>query len=273
MDTLSAATGVVKPPLACAAVLSISRTGSGPPLVLLHGIGLDRRCWTPLLPWLDPERDVVAVDLPGFGESPVMGAEPEIVALADEVERLLRDLQLERPHVAGNSLGGAIALELGARGSARSVCALSPAGFSLERERTFERATLRMTLAAARALDPVAERALGGPVRRTLLMSQMVARPWRMSTGDAAIMLRSTARGAGFEATLPLIARWRPVAPRCPTTIGWGANDRLLLTSRQAPRARRLLPAARHVLLRGCGHVPMPDDPARVARLLLEASA
>jgi pimeloyl-ACP methyl ester carboxylesterase len=175
--------------------------------------------------------------------------------------------------VAGNSLGGAIALELGARGAARSVCALSPAGFSLDRERIFERATLRLTLAAARLLDPIAERALGGPVRRTLLMSQMVARPWRMSTDEAAAMLRATARGPGFEATLPLVARWRPVAPECPTTIGWGERDRLLLTSRQAPRARRLLPAARHELLHGCGHVPMPDDLEQVARLLLEASA
>ena len=254
-------------------MLAHQRTGSGPPLVLLHGIGLDRRCWEPVLPWLEPERDVVALDLPGFGESPVVEAEPEVTAQADEVERLLAGLGLDRPHVAGNSLGGAIALELGARGAARSVCALSPAGFSLDRERVFERATLRMTLATARALDPVAERVLGGPVRRTLLMSQMVARPWRLSPEEAVAMLRATSRAAGFEATMKLFDRWRPVAPACPTTIGWGERDRLLITSRQAPRVRRLLPAARHELLRGCGHVPMPDDPEQVARLLLEASA
>ena len=57
-----------------------------------------------------------------------------------------------------------------------------------------------------------------------------------------------------------------------PATVAWGERDRLLIFSRQAPRAQRMLPGARHVVLRGCGHVPTWDDPEQVARVLLEAS-
>jgi pimeloyl-ACP methyl ester carboxylesterase len=62
-------------------------------------------------------------------------------------------------------------------------------------------------------------------------------------------------------------------APPCPTTIAWGEHDRLLLYRPQSARARAALPAARHVTLSGCGHVPTWDDPEQVARVLLEASA
>jgi pimeloyl-ACP methyl ester carboxylesterase len=248
-------------------VLAHDRTGAGPPLVLLHGIGLDRRCWAPVVPLLASEREVFAVDLPGFGESPMLDGEPTIAALADAVEAL----GLDRPHVAGNSLGGAIALELGARGAARSVCALSPAGFSAGREWVYERACLRATLAMARFLDPHAERVMAPVPLRTLLMAQMFARPWRVPAPEAAETLRTTARGRGFEPTLPQISRWRPAPPRCPATVAWGEHDRLLLTSRQAPRAQRVLPGLRHVILHGCGHVPTYDDPAQVARAILDA--
>jgi pimeloyl-ACP methyl ester carboxylesterase len=60
--------------------------------------------------------------------------------------------------------------------------------------------------------------------------------------------------------------------PACPTTIAWAEHDRLLLTGRQAPRARRWLPEARHVTLHGCGHVPTWDDPEQVARAILDAA-
>jgi pimeloyl-ACP methyl ester carboxylesterase len=86
-------------------------------------------------------------------------------------------------------------------------------------------------------------------------------------------MNHATAAAPGFAATLPEVGSWRPRMPACPATIAWGQRDRLLITSRQAPRAARRLPAARHVRLAGCGHVPMSDDPGQVARVLLDASA
>lgn len=252
-------------------MLAHHRTGSGPPLILLHGIGLDRHCWEPLRPRLERERDVIAVDMPGFGESPV--ATQDVPGLASAVEGLAGELGLDRPHVAGNSLGGAVALELGARGSASSVCALSPAGFATHREEVYGETSLRITRWVSEALDPHAAIAFGGPVRRTLLMSQIVLRPWRVPAEAAAQMNHATASAAGFAATLPEIGAWRSAMPSCRTTVAWGQHDRLLITSRQAPRAARRLPGARHVRLAGCGHVPMWDDPEQVARVLLDASA
>ena len=250
-------------------MLAHTRTGSGPPLVLLHGIGLDRRTWDPVVPILAREREVIAVDLPGFGESPVLAGTPTVEALAAAVE----GLGLERPHVAGNSLGGGIALELGRRGWAGSVCAISPIGFAAGREDAYARVLLKSIHAMARALDPRAEAAYGGPARRTALASLVLARPWRVPVEAAVHMNHTTARAAGWEATLPTVTTWVPAVPACPATIAWGEHDRLLLTSRQAPRAQRRLPQARHVRLHGCGHVPMWDDPEQVARAILDAGA
>ena len=250
-------------------MLEHTRTGSGPPIVLMHGIGLDRRIWDPVVPLLAREHEVVAVDLPGFGESAPLSGTPTVEALAAAVE----ELGLERPHAVGNSLGGGIALELGRRGSAGSVCAISPIGFAVARERTYARVTLDAVHAMATALDGRAETAYGGPVRRTALMAVVCSRPWKIPTEAAAHMNHCTARAPGWHATLPAVTEWRPAMPPCPTTIAWAQRDRLLLTGRQAPRARRWLPEARHVILEGCGHVPMWDDPEQVARAILDARA
>lgn len=252
-------------------MLAHHRTGSGPPLILVHGIGLDRCCWEPVRGVLERERDVIAVDMPGFGESPL--GDQTVPGLADAVESLAGDLGLRSFHVAGNSLGGGVALELGARGAACSVCAVSPVGFAAGRERGYAETMLVAIRRLAETLDPYAATLYGGPVRRALLMSLIVSRPWRVPAADAAHMNHATAAAPGFAPTLPEVGNWRPRMPECPTTVAWGERDRLLIASRQAPRAARRLPAARHVRLTGCGHVPMWDDPEQVARVLLETSA
>src|ERR687889_511348 len=106
------------------------RGGSGPPLVLIHGIGHTWRGWKPMLPLLERNFDVLAVDLPGFGHSPPLpaGTAPPPEALADEVEGAMDAAGFERAHIAGNSLGGWIALELAGRGRADTVEAISPGG-------------------------------------------------------------------------------------------------------------------------------------------------
>ncbi|HET8950408.1 MAG TPA: alpha/beta hydrolase [Solirubrobacteraceae bacterium] len=250
-------------------MLAHSRTGHGPPIVLLHGIGLNRAVWDPVVPLLAREHEVIAVDLPGFGASPALDGTPSVEALAEAVE----SLGLERPHVAGNSLGGGIALELGRRGWAGSVCAISPIGFAAGRERAYARAFLTTVHAMASALHGHAELAYGGPGRRIALMGLSVARPWNVPAQAAARISDGIALAPGWDATLPAVTSWRPAMPGCATTIAWAEKDRLLLTGRQAPRARRWLPEARHVTLHGCGHVPMWDDPEQVAQAILDARA
>ena len=250
--------------------MAYDRLGTGPPLLLVHGLGMCKEAWRPVVANLAREREVVAVDLPGFGASPAGPGTVE--GLADALAELTAALGLERPHVAGNSLGGGIALTMGAMGAASSVCAVSPIGFVAGREAAYGRAVLASTRALAERLAPTAGTLTRSAVLRTLLSSHAAARPWRIPPGDAAHWMRVYAEAPAFWELLESLDGWRARVPACPTTVAWGERDRLLIFSRQAPRARRALPDARHVVLRGCGHVPMWDDPAQVAAVLLSAS-
>src|SRR5436190_22127453 len=119
--------------------VSYARVGSGEPLLLLHGIGHHRQAWDPVVDILATERDVIAVDMPGFGVSPALpdGHAYDLPTTTAVFGAFCEALELDRPHVAGNSLGGLLALELGREQLARSVTALSPAGFWSEAERRY----------------------------------------------------------------------------------------------------------------------------------------
>ena len=261
------------PPRATVPAVDLShfRTGSGPPVLLLHGLGMGKVVWRPVIPMLAREREVIALDLPGFGASP---QGPHTVdGLAHCVAAFAAGLGLERPHVAGNSLGGAVALAMGAAGTVRSVCALSPVGFISDREGAYARGVLAATRGISRVLLPVAPTLSRSKLLRTALSSHAAARPWRIPPDDMVDWAHNYAKAAAFWDLIEALDGYRAPVPECPTTIAWGDRDRLLIYSRQAPRARRALPAARHVTLRGGGHVPMWDDPEQVARTMLEASA
>jgi pimeloyl-ACP methyl ester carboxylesterase len=128
------------------------------------------------------------------------------------------------------------------------------------------------TRVLAIALAPVAPAIARSAVLRTLLSSHAAARPWRIPPEDTAHWARMYARARAFWDLLEALDAWPAAVPACPTTVAWGERDRLLIFSRQAPRARRRLPEARHIVLRGCGHVPTWDDPEQVAGVLLSAS-
>src|SRR3954453_19356825 len=132
------------------------RGGFGAPLVLIHGIGHTWRGWKPMLPLLEERFDVLAVDMPGFGRSepfpPTVDSPPE--ALADAVEDEMARAGFDRAHIAGNSLGGWVALELARRGRAETVTALSPAGLQHARERDWGVGILRAERWLARNAPP-----------------------------------------------------------------------------------------------------------------------
>jgi pimeloyl-ACP methyl ester carboxylesterase len=241
-------------------------------LVLLHGIGSYRRAWDPVLPYLDG--DVVALDLPGFGDAPPLDEEPTPVALAHAVARELDARGLDTVHVAGNSLGGWVGLELAKLGRTRSVCALSPAGFWHGWERWYVTLSLRSSRVSARALEGVVDGAMRPSAARRVALAQMAAHGERMPADAAAAALRNLARCSGWEATLRAMharefAGGEQVPP--PVTIAWAEKDHLLLP-REAARARAALPFARHIVLPGCGHVPMWDEPELVARAILTSA-
>ena len=256
--------------------VSYARVGRGEPLVLLHGIGHHRQAWDPVVDILASERDVIAVDLPGFGASPRLpgGLSHDLASTASVLTALFEALELDRPHVAGNSLGGLIALALGREKLVRSVTALSPAGFWTEAERRYAFGVLLAMRGTAQRLPlPLVERLSRTAAGRTALTSTIYARPARRSPAAVVAETRALVEATGFEATLRAGAavRFTDDVPGLPVTVAWGSQDRLLLR-RQGVRAKQLIPHARLIRLPGCGHCPMNDDPALVARVLLDGS-
>jgi pimeloyl-ACP methyl ester carboxylesterase len=258
-------------------MLNHHREGSGEPLVLIHGIGSRWEMWEPVLDRLTPHREVIALDLPGFGGSPMPSsgtlAGPE--SLASLVHDFLIEIGLDRPHVAGNSLGGLIALELARRGQVRSAHGVSPAGFANRRESALARGLLWSSVRVARRLSPHADAVMGPRTSRILALGQYFAHPTNLTPADAAASLRALADAPWFDATLPTINEGHfgdGAEIDVPVTISWGDRDRVLVP-RQLWRAAAAIPQARIVPLPGCGHVPTYDDPELVGRVILEASA
>src|SRR5829696_3239412 len=108
---------------------ALYRAGEGDPLVLLHGFTATWRCWLPNLAELVPRFDVIAPTLHGHDGGPIMDQPAKSLQEAtDRLEQQLDELGVADAHVAGNSMGGALALELAKRGRARSVVAISPGG-------------------------------------------------------------------------------------------------------------------------------------------------
>jgi pimeloyl-ACP methyl ester carboxylesterase len=258
-------------------MLNHRRIGRGEPLVLIHGIGSRWQMWEPVIPLLAGERELFAIDLPGFASSPAPppGTPAGVASLARLVAGFFDEVGLERPHVAGNSLGGWVAYELAKMGRVRSATGVSPAGFHSPAEARFQRISLRATVRAARLAAPFAHRVMASAIGRQLAFAQLAARPARMSPQEGADNLRDLASAAWFDDTLRAIVSDHFTGGEeidVPVTVAWGERDRLLLP-RQAPRAAAAIPGARSVVLRGCGHVPTWDDPEQVARVLLEGSA
>lgn len=253
--------------------INYHREGAGEPLVLLHGIGHHWQAWRPVIELLSAEFDVVACDSPGFGRSIPLaaGVEPTIPAYVEAFERFFDELGLERPHVAGNSMGGAIALELVRRQAVRSASAFSPAGFWSAAERRFCQASLAALAQTPRALRPALAALARTRPGRAALFGQTFAWPTRMPAEEAVSTLRDAWAAPAFKSALSAFDRYQFVAPMqlrgVPVTVAWGVRDRLLPYSRQAPRARERLPSARHLAL-GAGHVPFFDDPAAVAEVI-----
>lgn len=255
------------------------RRGDGPPLVLIHGIGARRGAWDPVAERLAGDRETFAIDLPGFGDSPPLPLGPDLSIgdYVDAVERFFADAGLERPHVAGNSMGGGIALELARRGSVASATALSPIGFWSGPESVWSRALLRVSrLGARHALAPL-QRVVATAPGRGVALGAFYGHPARLDAEVAKEDLRMLGAAPAFDATLGPLGRYRfldgAALDGVPVTIGWGTRDRLLVYPSQPRRAQAALPRARHVLLDRCGHLPMHDDPDQVAALLRTATA
>jgi pimeloyl-ACP methyl ester carboxylesterase len=258
-------------------MLAYERFGTGEPLVLVHGISHRRQAWYPVAERLAEHREVMLFDLPGHGESPALVTDGRSVkdVLQDQLLELFFELDLDRPHIAGNSLGGRIALEAAADGLVSSATGLSPAGFwKGDLDFLYIRAHFAALQASARVAMPLAPTLARSDRARRVLLSSLMTHgervPADLFLGDFRRMVaarpalkRIFKEGVSFDRELPADV---------PVTVAWGSKDRLLLPY-QAGRARTQLPGAEHVWLEGSGHVPMADDVDGVVDVLLRGSS
>ncbi|MEO8888244.1 MAG: alpha/beta fold hydrolase, partial [Jatrophihabitantaceae bacterium] len=257
-------------------MLAFERHGSGEPLVLVHGLTHRRQAWYPVLDQLAEQREVILVDLPGHGQSDPFcpGAEPVTEALSALFQAFLAEQELVRPHVAGYSLGGRVALEAGARGDARSVVAFSPAGFwRTDAEFAYTRRIFTSAAALVERLGPRAERVSRSRAGRKLIYGILMSHPGRVDADHALGDIRAfeysrPALKTLLDAATPFTEH---IAPEVPVTIAWAARD-LVLPPWQAEIAKQVVPQAEHVMMRGVGHVPMWDAPEFVARIVLRGT-
>jgi pimeloyl-ACP methyl ester carboxylesterase len=246
------------------------RKGSGERLLLLHGLGGSTAVWGPVIERLAEERDVLAIDLPGFGDAPPLpaGVEPNAANLAAAVREACTELGFERPHVAGNSLGGWVALELGRAGWAASVTAISPAGL-WRKPLGDRRVNPRLW---AKRLRPFVSVALRTRRTREAMLATFAARPDLIPAKEGRELVLGWIDSSGYDGANKAMRThvFDPAGyPDLPITLAWGDCDRLLAP----PRPERRPAGSRYVVLPGVGHTPMWDDPKLVAGTLLEGSS
>jgi pimeloyl-ACP methyl ester carboxylesterase len=248
-------------------MLAYDRTGAGPPLLLLHGTNSSRSIWSPLLPTLSREREVIAVDLPAHGQSPPTSFTPP--EWAREVAALLDELRLERVPVVGHSSGGWTALELAKLDRASAVLALAPAGLWRRRSPPITDMILNLNWRAGRLLGERAVKTLQTSIGRRVALRQISARAAAVSEEDAIAAARAALASEHFPEHFRQTRRLRfldgqSIAPDVPIQIVWGAQDHIA----RARRSRHTDQLPRHATIETwprCGHMLTWDNPQAAA--------
>jgi len=262
-------------------LINVHRRGTGDPIVLVHGIGSRWQCFEPILDHLAERHEVIAIDMPGFGASPLVdGVRPGPRGYADWLTGWLTANDVERPHLVGSSMGGGVGLELGRRGMASAVTAFSPVGFWGTAGVRWTRSVVTGLRVGARTAGPVLDRLFDHPAGRAVLLSNMFGHPTRVPPEVAKADMAGLADAPAFKAARHDFGNYF-LSPDddpgalvdIPVTIAWGTRDVVLVHRSQSARAREVLPFARHTDLAGAGHLPFNDDPAACARLVLEDAA
>jgi pimeloyl-ACP methyl ester carboxylesterase len=258
---------------------ALHRGGTGTPLLLLHGASITWRTWKPVLRHLEPHHDVIAPTMLGHSGGPALaaGTPLSIQALVDSVIGELDRIGVGQVHVAGNSLGGWVALELARCGRARSVTAFSPGG-AWRSARRYRAMTMGMAGGVAMVgvlgdrVDRVATSARG----RKLVGRLACVDPQRLDPDELLAdlrALRGTPALRGLMRTIGATPLQPIPAPACPIRIVWARRDRVVPFRHFGQPLMDRLPTADLVMLDGVGHVPMIDKPREVADLILEVTA
>src|SRR4051794_34800230 len=257
------------------------RAGEGETLVLLHGFTATWRCWLPNLAELVPKFDVIAPTLHGHDGGPTLPDGVKAKSLgdaADHVEQQLDELGVGDAHFAGNSMGGALSLELAKRGRARSVVAISPGGGwrpddREEGERIIKWFTLNQKI--ARASSSRAEQIMRRPGPRRFAFREVMTRGDQMPAGEAVRLLRSSVACTVVDDVYATIRSGTSLIRDldridCPVLVCWGDKDRILPLPKHGPRFRDEIPGVEFRVWKGLGHTPMWDDPHLIATTIAD---
>jgi pimeloyl-ACP methyl ester carboxylesterase len=263
--------------------LSTMEAGSGPPALAVHGLGGTKGSFLPTVAALASRFRIIAVDLPGFGDSDKpIGAPYDARFFADAVLDLLDALALERAHLIGNSLGGRVVLEMGLRypGRVGRLALLAPS-LAWQRERPWV-GLLRLTRPELGLVQVAPRRLVEAIVRRLIPGAD---EGWTAAGVDEFLRayLRPAGRAAFYAAARHIYLEephgergfWtRLSALQADALFVWGRHDRVVPIA-FARHVEAALPRARHLEL-DCGHVPQVELPRQthtaLAAFLSEAS-
>ncbi|MDX6714614.1 MAG: hypothetical protein QOH30_1172 [Baekduia sp.] len=263
---------------------ALYRAGEGEPLVLIHGFTATWRCWLPLLAELVPRFEVIAPTLHGHDGGtalPPREAPHSIARAADFLEGHLDELGVGTAHLAGNSLGGALALELAKRGRARSVVGISPAGglrpgddaAAQQIIKVFSR--MQKTTTASVKMLP---RVMARPTLRRLALRDVMTRGHQVPAAEALALARSSIRCDIVEDVYTVLRTGDAALHDLdqidvPVLIAWGDKDRILPLAVHSPRLREEIRGLAFRTMPGVGHTPMWDDPGLIAATIGDFAA
>lgn len=263
------------------AIADQHRGGSGPPLLLVHGFTATWRVWGPVRALLEEQFDVFAPTLGGHSGGPELPGDTEpVVEMLHSLEAMLDELGWDKPHVAGFSLGGRLALELAARGRAQTCTAISPAGaYSDKMTREFTRIgrQFRRNRSAAARGARVAARLSSSPAFRRAALRDMMVDGGRVPADESHAMMQTFVDTPVFGAYLDAEAASEHRLAGLenidvPVTVVWGDSDRVLPQTKHEAFFREHLPQARFIALKKAGHLPFWDAPERTADAIAQTA-
>ncbi|MDN5874103.1 MAG: alpha/beta hydrolase [Sinobacteraceae bacterium] len=255
--------------------LEVYEGGEGPPLVLLHGLGGSWHIWKPVIERLKTRFHIIAPTLPGHpGGEPLK--QPDAVTVSTLLEQLTEQLHargIKSAHVAGNSLGGWLTLELARSGFARTATGLSPAG-AWGTQKDFKR--LMRTLLIPYMLMPVFRCIawlFGGLAKvRQALGATTMEHGERLSRTDLLDILRRFSHTRMMRKLFANAGRDGPIkdfdAGDIPVCIAWGSEDKIIPFDNYGTPLQARVTGAQWIRVEGVGHVPMYDDPDRIAEII-----
>jgi pimeloyl-ACP methyl ester carboxylesterase len=241
-------------------------------LVLLHGLTMSgESAWRDVVPLLADHHQVHVPSALGHRGGPCVQRRPVTMSdVVDAAENYLDERGLDRPHLAGNSMGAFMAIELARRGRAATVCALSPPGLWSSGDGLQARSLDTKGRALGRLMRPMFPLMFRASSVRRSFLRRMAVHGDRLNPAQAVEIINDSLDGAVLDDLSADEWHIAPLDPlSCPITVAWSEHDEVLPMAEYARALSERLPQATFKVLAGVGHVPMIDDPRLVAQTIL----